>query len=328
MNTPNAVQALDDLTRGVVETSLKRPVDGPLRPSWGWRYEAVVRFLRRRFSAVHGSSIEALRASMDGLSELDVRPGKVDHAPVDADGVRCEWTQPRNEDRGHKVLYLHGGGYTVGSPRSHRGITARLARQTKGRVLSVDYRLAPEHPCPAALDDALTAYRWLASRVGASNIAVAGDSAGGGLALALLVALRDLGEPLPAGAFLMSPWVDLSMSMPSHQSNAAYDYLGTLGHQGEWGAAYAGELGVSDPRVSPLLADLSGLPPLLIHVGGAECLLDEAVALARKVTEAHGSATLEVLTDRVHVPHAFSFDPVGRSALRDGAEWIAERCGA
>ena len=188
---------------------------------------------------------------------------------------------------GYAVLYFHGGGFCIGSPRMHRSIAAHLARRTGISVFVPEYRLAPKHPYPAALDDALASYRALiAGGYAPERIVVAGDSAGGGLALALLVAIRDAAMPRPASAVLFSPWVDLSLSGASMTFNAKDDPVISP----QWLAAsarlYRGALAANDPRVSPLFASLGGLPPLAIHVGTREILLDDAARLAVRARDA------------------------------------------
>ncbi|HSG56505.1 MAG TPA: alpha/beta hydrolase, partial [Paracoccaceae bacterium] len=218
---------------------------------------------------------------------------------------------------GGLVLYLHGGGYVIGSARGYRGLAGEVARAAGMDALLVDYRLAPEHPFPAAVDDALAAYRaLLADGRSPQSIVIAGDSAGGGLALALLVALREAGDPLPAAALLISPWADLTCSASSIEGKRAEDPSLTPEGLAACAAHYLGERDRAHPLASPALADLSGLPPLLVQVGSIEILLDDALAIAARAGAAATPVTLEVCPGVPHVFHAFHFMlPQGRAAL-------------
>jgi len=204
------------------------------------------------------------------------------------------------------VLYLHGGGYVIGSPRSHRHLAAAVARASAARALLLDYRLAPEHPFPAALDDAVAAYEWLLGQgLDARRIVVAGDSAGGGLTVATLLALRDRGRPLPAAGVCISPWVDLTCSAQSYTSKAAVDPIVTQESVTMLAKAYVGAGDVKAPLVSPLYANLAGLPPLLVHVGSDEVLLDDALGLGERARKAGVDVQVEEWPAMIHVWHWF-----------------------
>lgn len=199
------------------------------------------------------------------------------------------------------ILYLHGGGYVQGSIPTHRDLAARLSAKAATRVLLIEYRLAPEHPFPAAVRDATAAYRWLRENgVDAARLLVGGDSAGGGLALATLLALRDEGERLPAAAFALSPWVDLSLSGGSLQRNAATDPSLTRQMLADYAAMYLGDADPETPLASPLFADLSGLPPLFLQAGAAEILLDDALRLAEAAEAAGVTVTGDVWPEMIH----------------------------
>jgi epsilon-lactone hydrolase len=205
------------------------------------------------------------------------------------------------------VLYFHGGGYTFGSPRTTATLTSRLAARAGASAISVGYRLAPENPFPAALDDALAAYRGLLdSGVAPARIVVAGDSAGGGLAMALLIAARDAGLARPAAAVLFSPWTDLTLSGASITSKGEADLVLTADGQREAAADYADGTAPDDPLVSPLFADLAGLPPLLIQVGSHEILLDDSTGLAERAAIADVEVRLEVTAGAPHVFQRFA----------------------
>jgi acetyl esterase/lipase len=204
------------------------------------------------------------------------------------------------------VLYLHGGGYVIGSPRSHRHLAAAIGRAAGTPTLLLDYRLAPEHPFPAAVDDAVAAYRWLLARgLSSDRIVVAGDSAGGGLTVALLLALRDRGVARPAGGVCISPWVDLTCSGASYATKAATDPIVTRDGVAAMAQAYAGTGDFKGPLVSPLFADLRGLPPLLVQVGSEEVLLDDAAGLSARARAAGVDVTYEEWPAMIHVWHWF-----------------------
>jgi phosphinothricin tripeptide acetyl hydrolase len=220
--------------------------------------------------------------------------------------VPAEWLRPPAAVAGRVVLYLHGGGYVIGSPRSHRHLAAAIASAGAANALLLDYRLAPEHPFPAAVDDAVAAYRWLLDQgIAPRHVVIGGDSAGGGLTVATLLALRDASVPLPAGGVCISPWVDLTCSGESYRTKAEADPIVKRGPIEEMARAYLGDRDRRAPLASPLFADLRGLPPLLIHVGSEEVLLDDAVQLSERARQAGVTATLEVWDEMIHVWHWF-----------------------
>ncbi|SAK40231.1 hydrolase [Caballeronia hypogeia] len=234
-----------------------------------------------------------------------------------------EWLIP-DAPRRATILYLHGGGYYFCSPRSHRAITFALASRANAAVFSLDYRLAPEHRFPAALDDSVAAYRrLLADGVDAQSIALAGDSAGGGLALATLLALRDAGDPLPAAAVLFSPWTDLTCSGESMRTNEGRDPMYHASVFPRVAAQYLGQADAHHPYASPLFGRFEGLPPLLIQAGDTELLLDDCTRVAKKARAAGVRAELEIWPG---VPHIFQiwapFMPEANRALAQAAAFI------
>jgi monoterpene epsilon-lactone hydrolase len=246
---------------------------------------------------------------------------------VNADGVEAQWVSAPGADAQRAVLYFHGGGFQVGSLVSHRELMARLSAAAQCRVLGVAYRLAPEHRYPAALDDASAAWQWLIGQgFEARHIALAGDSAGGGLALSLLLRLRDAGQPLPAAAVLMSAWTDLTASGASYGTRAASDPI----HQRPMIVAmarnYLGKEGnPADPLVSPLFADLQGLPPLLAQVGDRETVLDDSRDFVARAKEAGVDATLQVWDHMIHVFQQFPAQlPEARAALQDLGRFLRQ----
>ena len=216
-------------------------------------------------------------------------------------GCHAEWLRPVNLTSPTVVLYLHGGAYTTGSCTTHRALAARLALASACATLVIDYRLAPEHPFPAALDDALATYEALRSS-GTSQIALAGDSAGAGLALALVLRLRELSLPMPRALGLMSPWTDLALTSETHQSKASVDpYFPTTERIAGSARVYAGEAGLTHPLVSPYYAELHGLPPMLVHVGELETLINDSIWLVERVQAAGGIAQLKRWPGMWHV---------------------------
>ena len=227
--------------------------------------------------------------------------------PVSAEGVDGEWISPPDAPEHKAILYFHGGGFRIGSVASHRDLISRIALASGCRVLAINYRLAPEHRFPAALDDALAAYGWMLDcGLKPDDIAFAGDSAGGNLVLSTMLALRDRGLPLPVSAVLMSPWTDLAATGTSYVTRAEADPI----HQRPMILALAknylgGQGGPRDPLVSPLYADLRGLPPLLIQVGDRETVLDDSVMFAEKARAAGIDVNLEVWDGMIHVFQMF-----------------------
>jgi epsilon-lactone hydrolase len=221
--------------------------------------------------------------------------------PITIGDVPAEWSTTPEADARRVVLYLHGGGYMAGSIVSHRYVAVEIGRAAQARTLALEYRLAPEHPYPAQLEDALAAYQYLRDQgLAPDGIAIGGDSAGSNLALSLLLALRERGLPLPACGWLISPWTDLTASGATMQSKASADPMISQPYLLELGQAFAGGKAFADPRISPQFADLAGLPPLLIQVGSDETLLDDAVGLAGRAGAAGVSATLEIWPEMIH----------------------------
>ncbi len=222
------------------------------------------------------------------------------------------------------VLYLHGGGYFFGSPQTHRQLIMAMAREADAPAFALDYRLAPEHPCPAALEDALAAYRWLRLSEPARRIVLAGDSAGGGLALALACAVRDAGLPPPAAVVAFSPWTDMAMTGPSITANAESCAMFTPEALRAATRLFLAALPATDPRASPLYADLTGLPPLLIFAGADELLRDDALMLADKARR-HGIAVeTHVVAGVPHVWPLFArLLPEGRASVAEVGRFLA-----
>jgi epsilon-lactone hydrolase len=243
----------------------------------------------------------------------------VELTEVDVNGVPGEYSTIPGSDASRVLLYFHGGGYCSGSIRSHRRLVTEAGRAAGMRTLAVAYRLAPEHPFPAAYDDALTAWRFLRRRnIPAAHIAIGGDSAGAGLTIALINRLRDRHEELPACAWLISPWTDLTMSGSTLSSKEAIDPLIHKQYLLELADAYVpAGMDRKDPRISPLYADLTGFPPILIQVGSAETLLDDATRFAAVAGEADVRVTLEIWPQMIHAW------PLWNAHLEDGRHALA-----
>jgi acetyl esterase/lipase len=273
-----------------------------------------------------GVSIQEMRDGMEKLMGPLPLPEGITTEAVEANGVPCEWTTASGADPDRILLYLHGGGYVVGSVNTHRSQVAGYSLASGVRALSVDYRLAPEHPHPAAVEDAAAAYRWLLDQgIEARRIAVAGDSAGGGLTAAALLALRDAGDPLPACGVMISPWLDMEGSGASVTTGANSDPLVGKEELLQMAEVYLGGLDPRTPLASPLYAELAGLPPLLIHVGTAEILLDDARRFASRAREAGVDVSLKEWEDMIHVFQAFAMLlPEGQQSVNEIGAFIRE----
>lgn len=265
-------------------------------------------------------SVAAMREAIGGIALTNPVPKDITCEEVAIGSVKAEWVKAPGVSAEKVMLYFHGGGYVIGSLNSHRELVARLSRASGISALALEYGRAPERPFPTAVKDATAAYRWLVARgFDPSRIAIAGDSAGGGLAIAALVALRDAGDPLPACGVCMSPWVDLEATGDSYVTRAKRDPL--CNRKGILNLAKL-YLAGHDPRLplaAPLHADLRNLPPLLIHVGEAETLYDDAVRIAKRAQEA-GVAV--VLQDWQDMPHVFQLFAPGFEESNQSVEEI------
>ncbi|WP_096484321.1 alpha/beta hydrolase [Methylorubrum populi] len=271
------------------------------------------------------ADLAARRARIDGLGAGYVLPPDVAVEAVDAHGVRAEWTStPAAGEDGRVVLFLHGGGYVSGSLTSHRHMVAQAGREAGARTLALDYRLAPEHPFPSALEDALAGYRFLLDAgIAPARIALAGESAGGGLALAAVLSLREAGLPLPGCLWLSSPWTDLALTGASLEAKAAVDPLLSRGYLSELASLYLNGADARGVLVSPIYADLAGLPPMLIQVGSAETLLDDSVRLAAGAGAADVCVQLEIWPHMIHAWHLFYQEVAeGRRSLAAAGAFI------
>ena len=291
--------------------------------------QAIVEMLRSQPVVNPNASVEEARAGFEQVASMFPVDADIKREVVIAGGVKAEWVSAPDTDAGRAVLYLHGGGYVIGSIDTHRSLAARLSRASKARVLAIDYRLAPEHPHPAAVDDSVAAYRWMLTQgLKPARIAVAGDSAGGGLTVATLVAIRDAKLPLPGAGACLSPWVDLEGIGESMTTKAGVDPIVQKAGLLQMAAAYLAGKDPRTPLAAPLYADLSGLPPLLIQVGTAETLLDDASRLAERARKAGVTVSYEPWESMIHVWHLFA--PMldeGQQAIDRIGEFVRKQAG-
>ena len=291
-----------------------------------FRSRIVQRIMRETKDALIGDlPLEARRRQIDSAARRAIRvPREVCQKSVSANGIPADWLEPDNVIPGHAILYLHGGAYVICSPATHRGLAGKIAHASKARLLLIDYRLAPEYPFPSALDDSLAAYQWLLSKnYSPDHIIIGGDSAGGGLTLATALALRDRHEKMPGALFLLSPWTDLTFSGDSIHSRAKRDPLLEFKDHGWLVEAYANGHPLTHPYISPIFADLHGLPPTFIQVGTEEILYDDSSRLEQKAHHAGVNVTLEPWPGMWHVFQAFApYVPESQLAINNIGNFI------
>jgi len=269
-----------------------------------------------------GMSVEAQRAGMEaGVGAFEL-PGDVAGTDVVVGGVKCRWVEVPESRADRIVVYFHGGGYALGSLETHMELMARIARVCRSRVLGVDYRLAPEHPFPAALDDALAVYRALADDASDAHLAIAGDSAGGGLTAATLLAIKAAGLPNPSGAVMFSPWTDLGCDRESYVTRAELDPMLDPEVARSIAVHYVGDHEPRHPLISPLFGELTGLPPLLIQAGDHEVLLSDSVDFAARAQAAGVSVELEIWEEAFHVFQNQPTVPEAAEALASMAAFL------
>jgi monoterpene epsilon-lactone hydrolase len=317
------------MVRGSLRAVAHRFRRSPRVPGWSLAYESIVEMMKLSTPGDSIQSADEIRRPLERLTNV-TRPIGVEQKRVNTVLFCGEWVSTRASTDERIILYLHGGGYVSGSPATHLAVTARLAHEAQARLFALDYRLAPEHPFPAQLEDAWAAYWWLITEQGCSpeQIIVAGDSAGGGLTMALLLALRDAHAPLPAGGVGFSPWLDLTLSGETLLTNAPTDFL-NLTILRTAARMYCDGYDPHHPLISPLYADLEGLPPLLIQVGSAEMLLDDSRRFAERARAAGVDIQLEIWDKMVHVWHfTWLIEPKARQAIRQAGNFIRQRVAA
>jgi len=274
-------------------------------------------------------AIEGMRRNYERINDEFSPDAGVTFDRVSAGGVPAEMMSKADSDQSRVTIYVHGGGYVIGSVRTHRVLMSKLVTSSGGKVLGLEYRMGPENPFPAAVDDTVAAYRWLLSEgYNPAKITLSGDSAGGGLVLAALVSIRYMGEPMAGAGVCFSPWVDFEGLGSSMTSNAEVDPV--VGKEGlEFMAQlYIGDRDRRTPLAAPLYADLRGLPPILVQVGGDETLLDDSTRISDKLKEAKVPVDMEVWDDMFHVFQAFApILPEGQRALDRAGAFIKEKTG-
>jgi len=292
------------------------------------QHEAIVEMLRSQPLPLEIPAPELLRSAFAAMASTFPVPDGAKSTPAEMGGVPGEWIEMPESCADRVVFYLHGGGYVIGSIETHRSLVARIARDAQARCFALDYRLAPENPWPAAVDDAVSAYRALVqSGISPSRIVIAGDSAGGGLTLATLLSLRDSGDALPAAAVCISPWTDLEGTGASHADTSILDPIINLAGLQWMGQLYGGA-NLRDPLASPLHGDFRGLPPLYIQVGTREMLLDDSVRVAHKAREAGVPVLLEKGEGLIHVWAMFGDDlPEAADAVKNIGAFVRTRVG-
>jgi monoterpene epsilon-lactone hydrolase len=291
------------------------------------RHRHLLRFrLKRRDVIDWNTSVDELRREVGKTSKLFGKlPKGIEVSPVNINNLYAEWILLSQADKDKAILYFHGGGYVMGSVPTHRTHVAKFVKGSGVNALLFDYRQAPEHPFPAAIDDSVTAYRWLlACGIAPSHIVFAGDSAGGGLALATLLALKDKNIPLPAAAVALSPWTDLKCTGDSYRT--ANDPLSPGESWTVFSKYYVGDSDTTNPWISPLYGDLHGLPPLLIYAGENEVLRDDSIRFAEKAKEAGVDITLKVGKGMFHCyPVCAPLFPEATRALEDICAFIKKQ---
>jgi len=287
--------------------------------------ERFIKLLMQQGEVATKKRVEEGRAVFDQLGAMLQIPNDVKIENVDVSGVPAVWISTPEVVEEYVVLYLHGGGYVQGSINTHKEFGSRISRVSNSRVLLLGYRLAPENPYPAALEDAVAAYKWLIDSEGINpkNVIIGGESAGGGLTIATLLKLRDTGITLPAAAIILSPWTDLLMTGDSIITKAKVDPLASASDLFFLASLYIGEDDPKNPFISPLYADLKGLPPMLIQVGSAEILLNDSTRIAEKAKSAGVDVILDIWEDMIHMFQMFaSWAPEGQKATEKIGKFI------
>ena len=310
-----------------VEAEIETGKDIEEADSTDRRIQGLMNLIRRVHGMVENADIEKHRQSQDHIGTILSNTKTVEYREVDIDGMYGEWVGVnRAHMKKYVLLHCHGGGYSTGSSLYARTLTSKLAESTSMDVLCFDYRLAPEHPYPAALEDALRAWDYLMLLgYGARDVVVTGDSAGGNLALALVLKLREQKRLLPRGLVLMSPWTDLTSTGKSFQTKAEVDPVLNCAYIDRMVQAYAGGLDLTDPMISPLFGNFEGFPPTYIQVGENEILLSDALRLHRVFVEKNVPVKIDIYPGMWHV---FQMSPVraARAAMDKNADFIFDVC--
>lgn len=327
----DSVRVIGAAVGAVCRTLVRRLLGRSVRPTWPLRMELIVAAIRGSWSVMPEIGMVRWRNVSEAMSPLradKLTPRFVNLTPSEETPLHAAWLEPPDAEASI-LLYLHGGGFVFGSLRTNGDMIGALARSAHARTLSLEYRLAPEHPAPAAVADATRAYRHLLQQgISPENIALAGDSSGGTLVLNTLLALRDSGVPLPGAAVLISPWVDLGCSGGSFEENARYDFV-SKEHLLLFARHYLAGKDAASPEISPLFASLSGLPPLLVQAGSLETLIDQIRVFATRAREAGTALTFSEYPDMVHVWHLLGrMTPHAVGAIAEAGSFIRTHTGA
>jgi epsilon-lactone hydrolase len=315
------------LIRTIVGVFFRRTFRGPKHPSWTYKTECLATFLRQQLREMMTIGPAMLKKYSPAAPQTKMLRSAVRLESSTIGQCQAEIHTPNGwTPADGTLLYFHGGGYSLCSPATHRELVSRISFASRMRAVALDYRLAPSHPFPHAVEDALSAYEHLLSEgCQPEKICLGGDSAGGGLTLATLLSLRDKGRPLPKGAVLLSPWVDLTCQGASIDGNAPFDYLSRKGLE-TFASQYAPPEKRKDPLISPLFADLHDLPPMLVQTGSAELFFSENMDFVNAAKSAGCNATLEVSEGMFHVWQAFArFLPEGRFAIASMGFYLREQ---
>jgi acetyl esterase/lipase len=290
--------------------------------------ENIIKILKQQGEEATKQRVYDGRKEMEEWATTLKIPGDLTIEEISVNGISSVWLSTPESVKEQVILYLHGGGYMLGSINTHKVLGTNIARASKSRVLMIDYRLAPENPYPAALEDSVSAYKWLIDEAGINpkNIVISGDSAGGGLTAATLIKLREMGIPLPAAAVLLSPWADLEVTGDSVKTKRGKDPMLTEDELFFCANVYVEDNDPKNPYISPIYADMKDLPPLLIQVGSSELILDDSTRLAENAQSAGVEVILDVWEDMIHVFQSFApWAPEGKQAIEKIGEFIQKR---
>lgn len=284
-------------------------------------FGGLLRKIVERHNPSDNQTVQEMRATLKAAVGHFVPVRGTTTSSVVVNGVPGEWVKTPNSRDEFVILYLHGGGYVAGSAEIYRSLTSKIADEFNARVLAIDYRLAPEHPFPAALDDAVAAFGGLvADNYDPSQIAIVGDSAGGGLSIATLMALRNTGQQQPACAVALCPFADLTISNETYSTLSSFDPSTNFNHIKRMASCYSGDNDPRNPAISPVFGDFSDLAPLLIQAAGRDLILGHAIRIYERATAAGAVCELDLWEEMIHVWHIYhSMVPEGAEAIEKAA---------
>ncbi len=285
-----------------------------------------IKLAQKKIKGRESVTVEETRKGLEKLFGFSKIPKGVKFEKAQCDGIPAAWVIPKNFKNSGVILFLHGGGYMLGSIKTHSPLMARIALASKTKVLAIEYGLAPERPFPHGLEDSIKAYHWLIKEgYDPKKIVIAGDSSGGGLAIAAMLKLKDENEPLPVACVCLSPWLDLEVSGETVVTNAKKDLLvNSIGLQIA-SFTYAVEEKLTHPYISPLFSDPTGLPPMYIQVSDSEVLLDDTLRFEKKAKASGVDIEVHIWKNMLHVWHAFGFLPEAKKAIKDIGVFIEKK---